>query len=203
MLRQQHHRSLRVHSLSTRHARPGLRVDSVWVIGPCLERHTSPPGYPPHALIRRPFPSPSTTRRRDMFDFTKHYATRLARLVTPQAEPIPGTAQVPNSAGGYAWPVDEWMRFDRFLIFGSERGTYYIRERTLTAENAMNVRVALEEDGPRAVRRIVEISVAGRAPTNVSVLFAVAMCVGLGNGALRVKALDALPHVARTTKNRI
>ena len=68
-----------------------------------------------------------------MFDFTKHYATRLARLVTPQAEPIPGTAQVPNSAGGYAWPVDEWTRFDRFLIFGSERGTYYIRDRTLTA----------------------------------------------------------------------
>jgi len=133
-----------------------------------------------------------------MFDFTKHYATRLARLVTPQAEPIPGTAQVPNSAGGYAWPVDEWTRFDRFLIFGSERGTYYIRERTLTAENAMNVRVALEEDGPRAVRRIVEISTAGRAPSNDPALFALAMCAGFGNDATRAMALEALPEVART-----
>ena len=43
-----------------------------------------------------------------MLDFTKHYATRLTRLVTPQAERIPGTTQVPNSAGGYAWPVDKW-----------------------------------------------------------------------------------------------
>src|SRR5437773_786214 len=109
MLRQQHHRSLRVHPLSTRHYPPVVtRRVSSWI-------------------------PTSTTRRRAMFDFTKHYATRLARLVTPQAEPIPGTTQVPNSAGGYAWPVDEWTRFDRFLIFGSERGTYYIRERTLTA----------------------------------------------------------------------
>jgi 60 kDa SS-A/Ro ribonucleoprotein len=133
-----------------------------------------------------------------MFDLTKHYATRLARLVTPQAEPIPGTAQVPNSAGGHAWPVDEWTRFDRFLIFGSERGTYYIRERTLTAENAMNVRVAREADGPRAVRRIVEISTAGRAPSNDPALFALAMCAGFGNDATRAMALEALPEVART-----
>jgi 60 kDa SS-A/Ro ribonucleoprotein len=133
-----------------------------------------------------------------MFDFTKHYATRLARLVTPQAEPIPGTAQVPNSAGGYAWPVDEWTRFDRFLIFGTERGTYYIRERTLTAENAMNVRQCVEDDGPRAVRRIVEISTAGRAPSNDPALFALAMGASFGNDATRAMALEALPEVART-----
>jgi 60 kDa SS-A/Ro ribonucleoprotein len=133
-----------------------------------------------------------------MMDFTKHYATRLTRLATPQAERMPGTTQVPNSAGGYAWPVDNWMRFDRFLIFGTERGTYYIRERTLTLENATNVRECLTEDGPRVVRRIVEISAAGRAPSNDPALFALAMCAGLGNDATRAMALEALPEVART-----
>jgi len=133
-----------------------------------------------------------------MLDFTKHYATRLTRLVTPQAERIPGTTQVPNSAGGYAWPVDMWTRFDRFLIFGSERGTYYIRERTLTVENATNARECIAQDGPRAVRRIVEISAAGRAPSNDPALFALAMCAGLGNDATRTMALEALPEVART-----
>jgi 60 kDa SS-A/Ro ribonucleoprotein len=133
-----------------------------------------------------------------MLDFTKHYATRLARLVTPQAERIPGTSQVPNSAGGYAWPVDKWTRFDRFLIFGSERGTYYIRERILTVENATNAREVIVEDGPRAVRRIVEISAAGRAPSNDPALFALAMAAGLGNDATRTMALEALPEVART-----
>jgi 60 kDa SS-A/Ro ribonucleoprotein len=133
-----------------------------------------------------------------MLDFTKHYQTRLTRLVTPQAERIPGTTQVPNSAGGYAWPVDKWARFDRFLIFGSERGTYYIRERTLTIENAHNARECIADDGPRVVRRIVEISAAGRAPSNDPALFALAMCAGLGNDATRTMALEALPEVART-----
>ena len=133
-----------------------------------------------------------------MLDYTKHYQTRLTRLVTPQAERIPGTTQVPNSAGGYAWPVDKWVRFDRFLIFGSERGTYYIRERQLTVENALNARECIAEDGPRAVRRIVEISAAGRAPSNDPALYALAMCAGLGNDATRTMALEALPEVART-----
>jgi len=131
-------------------------------------------------------------------DFTKHFATRLTRLATPQAERIPGTSQVPNSAGGYAWPLDKWTRFDRFLIFGSERGTYYIRERTLTVENATNARECIAEDGPRAVRRIVELSVAGRAPSNDPALFGLAMCAGLGNDATRTMALEALAEVART-----
>jgi len=133
-----------------------------------------------------------------MLDFTKHYVARLTRLVTPQAERIPETTQVPNSAGGYAWPVDPWTRFDRFLIFGSERGTYYIRERTLTIENATNARLVIAEDGPRAVRRIVEVSTAGRAPSNDPALFALAMCAGLGDDVTRAMALEALPEVART-----
>ena len=133
-----------------------------------------------------------------MMALNKQHPTRLTRLVTPQAERIPGTAQVPNSAGGYAWPVDKWVRFDRFLIFGSERGTYYIRERQLTIENAANARECIAEDGPRAVRRIVEISAAGRAPSNDPALFALAMCAGLGNDATRTMALEALPEVART-----
>jgi 60 kDa SS-A/Ro ribonucleoprotein len=133
-----------------------------------------------------------------MLDFTKHLTTRLARLMTPQAEPIQGTAQLPNSAGGYTWAVDDWVRFDRFLIFGTERGTYYIRERTLTRENAVAVAACIAADGPRAVRRVVEISESGRAPTNDPALFALAMAAGTGDDATRAAALSALPRVART-----
>jgi 60 kDa SS-A/Ro ribonucleoprotein len=133
-----------------------------------------------------------------MFDFTQHFATRLRRVATPQGEPIPGSAQVPNSAGGFAWPVDKWMRFDRFLIFGTERGTYYIRERLLTRENAAAVAECIAEDGVRVVRRVVEISEAGRAPKNDPALFVLAMAAGLGDGPTRAAALAALPVVART-----
>ncbi len=131
-------------------------------------------------------------------DFTKHFATRLMRLLTPQAEPIPGSTQVPNSAGGYAWPVDKWVRLDRFLVLGSEGGTFYIGERKLTQENAGSVIDCLAEDGLRTVARIVEVSTAGRAPKNDPALFALAIAAGLGDGPTKAAVWQALPKVART-----
>jgi 60 kDa SS-A/Ro ribonucleoprotein len=133
-----------------------------------------------------------------MIDFTQHFATRLRRLTTPQAERIPGSAQVPNSAGGFAWPVDQWTRLDRFLVLGSEGGTFYIGERALTLENAESVRACVAADGARVVRRVVAMSEAGRAPSNDPALFVLAMCAGIGDEATRAAALAALPSVART-----
>jgi 60 kDa SS-A/Ro ribonucleoprotein len=136
-----------------------------------------------------------------MFDFTKHaghLATRLRRLATPQAEPIPGSAQVPNSAGGHAWAVDHWARLDRFLVLGSEGGTFYVGERQLTRESATAAQLCLVDDGARAVRRVVEISTGGRAPKNDPALFVLAMAASIGDDATRAAALAALPAVART-----
>jgi 60 kDa SS-A/Ro ribonucleoprotein len=133
-----------------------------------------------------------------MMDFTRYVATRLRALVTPQSEPVPGSAQVPNSAGGFAWALDKWSRLDRFLVLGSEGGTYYIGERQLTVENAGAVAECIAEDGVRAVRRIVEVSASGRAPRNDPALFALAMAAGTGDEATRAAALEALPRVART-----
>jgi len=133
-----------------------------------------------------------------MFDFTKHVSTRLRLLATPQAEPIPGTAQVPNSATGFAWAVDHWTRLDRFLVLGAEGGTFYVGERALTRESASAVITALAEDGARVVRRTVEISESGRAPKNDPALFVLAMAAALGDDATRAAALAALGRVART-----
>ena len=58
-----------------------------------------------------------------------NYARIFNRRVTPQSQPIPVSAQVRNSAGGYSWEVDDWTRLERFLILGAEGGTYYIGER--------------------------------------------------------------------------
>lgn len=125
------------------------------------------------------------------------YGARLTRLVTPQAERNPGTRLLARAADAPVWPANEWERFDRFLIFGSERGTYYMRKRTLSVEHAANARACIEADGPRAVRRIVELSVMGRVVSNGPCLFALAMCVAFGNEATRAMALEAVPEVAR------
>jgi len=133
-----------------------------------------------------------------MMDFTKHFATRLRALVTPQAAPIPNAGQVPNSAGGFTWAVDRWARLDRFLLLGTEGGTWYVGERELTVQGATAVAECIAEDGLRAVARIVEVSEAGRAPRNDPALFALAMAAGMGDEPTRAAALAALPRVART-----
>jgi 60 kDa SS-A/Ro ribonucleoprotein len=133
-----------------------------------------------------------------MQDLSKQFATRLRRIVTPQAEPIPDSAQIPNSAGGFTWAVDQWVRLDRFLVLGTEGGTYYIAERALTQENARSVVDCITADGPRVVSRVVELSTSGRAPKNDPALFVLAMAAGLGDDITRALALTALPAVART-----
>src|ERR1044072_9179465 len=126
------------------------------------------------------------------------YAQLFNRKATHQSQPIPGSGQVRNTAGGYAWKVDAWAQLDRFLILGSEDGTYYINARQLTSENAKSVIECLSLDGQRTVDRIAEISQRGRAPKNDSAIFALALAASFGDDKTRAAALAALPAVCRT-----
>ena len=126
------------------------------------------------------------------------YLKRIRPRRPPQSAPILDSGQVANSAGGFAWAVDDWTRLRRFLVLGSEGGSYYASEWALTRENAQVVERCLAADGPRAVAEIVGVSEEGRAPKNDPALFALAMAAGLGDEATRRAALEALPQVART-----
>ncbi len=126
------------------------------------------------------------------------YIAKILKSPTPQSEPLPGAAQVRNSAGGYAFPVTDWTRLDRFLVLGSEGGSYYASARTLTQDNAEAVLRCIAADGVRTVARIVEISDAGRAPKNDPAIFALALAAARGDAATRQAALAALPAVCRT-----
>lgn len=104
---------------------------------------------------------------------------------------------VTNNAGGVVFKTSPWDSLDRFLILGSEGGTYYAEERKLTQEQAQNVYQLLREDGERVVQRVVEISDSGRAPKNDPALFVLAMASAADNVKVRRAALAALPKVAR------
>jgi len=114
----------------------------------------------------------------------------------PQSEPL-DSKQVQNSAGGYAYPVDCWKRLDRFLILGSEGGSYYASEKKLTHENVGAIAECTKQNGKRTIDRIVEISDTGRAPKNDPALLALAYVASKGGDADRKYALEALPRVAR------
>lgn len=118
---------------------------------------------------------------------------------TLQTQPQPEKNQVKNWAGGYVYEIDPWARVDRFLILGSEGGTYYAGERTLTAENAKHLADHVREDGVRVVERVIEISTSGRAPKVDPAIFALAMCAGWGDEQTRRHALTrGLQLVCRT-----
>jgi len=126
-----------------------------------------------------------------------NYAKIFNHRVTPQSQSIPGSNQVPNSAGGYSWEVDDWTRLDRFLILGAEGGTYYITERDLVKQNHDAIVRCIKADGVRVVNRIVEISDAGRAPKNDPAIFALALVVTHGNAQAKTHAFANLGKVCR------
>src|SRR5881275_2089130 len=107
--------------------------------------------------------------------YLKRHGTRRV----PQWAPLPG--QAPNSAAGFAWTVDAWTRLRRFLVLGSEGGSYYASEWTLTRENARAVEECVREDGLRAVAEIARVSTEGRAPKNDPALYALALAAGVGD----------------------
>ncbi|WHU45135.1 TROVE domain-containing protein [Gordonia sp. L191] len=111
-----------------------------------------------------------------------------------QADP----RQVQNNAGGYTFQVTPVQRLRRFLILGTDGGTYYTLALELTRENAEVVLDFARTDTAALVREIVAISQAGRAPKNNQALFALAAAASLGDDDGRRIALAALSDVART-----
>lgn len=128
-----------------------------------------------------------------MTNYIKHFVS----LFTLQREKA-RSDQGPNSAGGYGFALDKWARLDRWLILGSEGGTYHASERILTRDNARTIAECLGEDGPRTIARIVAISESGRASRNDTTIFALALAAGDASRETRKAALAAIPRVCRT-----
>lgn len=106
--------------------------------------------------------------------------------------------QIKNEAGGFVYATDRWERLQRFLVLGTEGGSYYASERDMTRAAVRHVRACIAEDGARAVRMIREVSVAGRAPKQDPALYALALAASAEAEATRVAALGVLPEVCRT-----
>ena len=127
-------------------------------------------------------------------DYSQHFNTRH----TPQTVSVPGKDQVENSAGGHVFAVPPLDRAKRFLILGSEGGSYYASEQTLTVENA-SVIVELAKTQPcELIELIFDVSRNGRAPKNDPALFALAIVVTFAPDNWKRHALNGLHLVART-----
>lgn len=112
---------------------------------------------------------------------------------TEQAKP----EQIKNNAGGFVFKVSNRTRLDRFLIIGTDGGTYYQGQRDLTNQNVDALRKMLAEDASGVIERVVEVSDQGLAKSNSPALFTLALAINTP-GVDRTMVKQALIKVART-----
>lgn len=127
--------------------------------------------------------------------FDTRSASRSRKL--PVQTPIPNKGQVLNSTGGYGWEVNDWDRLTRFLVLGTEGGTYYIGEQDLLKGSHAAINKCLAADAARTIQTIVAISTQGRAYRQEPALFALALAASSKDDSTRKLALDAVPQVCR------
>ncbi len=107
--------------------------------------------------------------------------------------------QVCNSAGGYVWPVSNMNRLRRFMVLGTEGGTYYIQSKDLGMENIDCIQRLIEDGlGEEVVKEIVTFSVEGRTAKQNPLMLALVQCARCSTDLKTKKAAyDALTKVCR------
>lgn len=116
--------------------------------------------------------------------------------VTPQTEKA-DPRQVANSAGGFSFKVGDADRLRRFLVLGSDKGSFYANQKNLTKENAKFVIGLIGTDEALVRETTVAVSDAGLAAKNSPALFVMALLFTYGKD--KAAAREALPKVARTS----
>ena len=110
--------------------------------------------------------------------------------------PIFGANQVKNNAGGFVYDIGKWKTLERFLILGTEGGTYYVKEGELTLQNLNNLQECIKEDAVRVVNTTIEISDTGRAIRNNPAIFAL-------TAVLKTSPNEEARKLAATNFNRV
>lgn len=116
---------------------------------------------------------------------------------TPQTERA-DKRQKRNSAGGYSFVANDATRFRRFLITGTNGGTYYVSENKLTNDAVKFVVDYIADNGVAAVNEAVKVSDQALAPSNNQALFVIAVALNSDDADTKRAAKEAVIKVART-----
>lgn len=118
---------------------------------------------------------------------------------TPQTQPLLGSNQVQNNAGGYSFKISAQEQLERFILIGSEGGTYYVNEQKLTKENAEAIVNHIKYNGKSVVDTVVDFAVNNRAPKADAGIFVLALVTAFGDEEAKVKAYQAISKVCKTS----
>src|SRR3954469_18323067 len=103
--------------------------------------------------------------------------------------------QVKNSAGGFVFKTSDVSRLERFLILGTDGGTYYVGERDLTKQNVDFIRKMIATDAKTVLRTVVEVSEQGRAYRNEAAIFVMAVLLNDAPAEFKAEVVNAIPSV--------
>jgi 60 kDa SS-A/Ro ribonucleoprotein len=105
--------------------------------------------------------------------------------------------QVVNSAGGYVFTVSDIQRLERFLILGTDGGTYYVGEKDLTKQNVDFIRKMIATDAQTVLATTVAVSKDGRAYRNEAAIFVMALLLNDAPAEFKAEVVKEIPNVIR------
>lgn len=107
--------------------------------------------------------------------------------------------QVKNNAGGFVYQLSDEGRLTRFLVLGTDGGTFYATERKHTLQATEFLKTFVQVDAAKALAVTLDVVRHNRAPKVDPALLMLALIAKTApDAADRKAAWDALPEVART-----
>lgn len=121
------------------------------------------------------------------------YAKQITNV--PQTKPLVGHKMVKNNAGGYVFEITPQERLERFLLIGSEGGTYYAGEQELTIDNAKSIIEYIKNDNAAVISTLLKFSEGRRVPKRKTLVFVLSLCIRFGDAKL---AYPVIPIICTT-----
>lgn len=130
-----------------------------------------------------------------MSNALNNYAsTRKTPPVTVPAD----NRQVKNNDGGFVYEVADRQRLERFLILGTDGGTYYVNEPEITAQNVSFLENLIQRSPELVLDVVLDVSTTGRAYRNGPAIFVLALMLNNAPDSFKSQVVNAVPKVART-----
>jgi len=120
---------------------------------------------------------------------------------TPQTRPLVNHPEmVKNNAGGYGFQITPQQQLERFLLIGSEGGTFYTGEQKLTEDNAKTIIAMIKNgvEGERVVSTVARFIQQNRAPKIDTCLFVLALCATYGDEETKRITYNLMPGLCKT-----
>ncbi|MBN2693567.1 TROVE domain-containing protein [bacterium] len=127
---------------------------------------------------------------------TKHFNNKK----TAQNQPIPEKKDImeKNNAGGYSYSLTNKKKLKRFLILGTEGGSYYESEKDLTIKNTNSIVAFIKKGGGKeALEEAISVSFEGKARKNDYAIFTLALVLTYGTNEDKEFAVENVDKICR------